>query len=487
MFAAVLGALPLVVLQPAGLLAGTIRLEPRARITESYTDNVRSVVAGSEADFITQTTVGAKLTAAGNRLNLDLDLNAVHDAYLDTNGLDGFRPKVLGVGDVEFIPDRFFVDGFVSLSEVTASRQGAISATKRNLSSNTKELMSYSLTPRFENRFGRTADAKLEYTYSETLVSQPSAGAGVAPGALGSTGDSKTEEINFELGTGPRFNQLDSRLEINNQKNSTERRRDLTKERAELINEYQIYRWVALIARGGYEDIGNRNPNLDTSGAIGRLGFRLKPGPKLDLRVEKGRRYGGANTDFELRYKISPYDTLSATFTQSIENQQSARLDQARGLVVDPIGGDIIDPDTGEIIDPNESGFTQAGGSFQQDRAQVGLVSVRGRNNIKLNANFTSRDAKTGGTTEDQIGINLNFLRQMRRDLTGSIGAGYNDVIRSGTATGQQTTYRNSARLEYVLGSIFTSSLAYNHLLRTTEVGGDLSENVVTIGIDADF
>ena len=115
----------------------TIRFEPSASVNESYTDNVRSVSAGAEADFITETSVGGRLTADGNRLNLNLDFNASYEFSHNTKGLDGFRPKVFGKGDAEFLKDKLFVDAFVSLSEVTASRQGAQSATNRSLPNKT--------------------------------------------------------------------------------------------------------------------------------------------------------------------------------------------------------------------------------------------------------------------------------------------------------------------------------------------------------------
>lgn len=468
--------------------AATIRFEPNASVKETYTDNVRSVTGGAEADFITESSVGGRLTADGNRLNLNLDLSGSYELYHNTKGLDGFRPSVFGKGDTELLKDRLFVDGFVSLSEVTASRQGSISATDRALPSNKRQLMTYSIEPRLEHRFGRTAAATLSYLFSETTVSEPGAGGGVSPGDPGSgDGDSESQEVNLELSTGPKFSQLETRLEVSNQTNKSVGSSDFTKDRAELINEYQLTRQISLIARGGYEDIGDANAQLDSSGATGALGFRFKPGPKLDVRIEKGRRFQNGNTDFEMTYKISPFYTLSSSFTQSVENQASERLNRSGRLIVDPLRGDVIDPITGNIVDPNDSRFTAGGGSFQQDQFRVGLVAIRGRNTLNLGGDFTSRDAQTGGSSEDQVDVSLDFTRAMRRDLTGSLGLGYNDVIQSGTVGGGQTTYRSVAQFEYALGKVINTSLEFNRLLRTSETRDDLSEDVVMVGIDANF
>lgn len=478
---------------PAGqAAAATIRLEPNAGLAESYTDNVRGVRSGAEADWITESSAGGRLTANGNRLNLNLNMNAAHETHLNTNGLDGFRPTILGAGDVELLEEHLFIEGSVSLSEVTASRSGPVSATQRNLPSNKRQLMSYSLDPRLEYRFARMAKATLRYSYSETLVSQPGAGSGVAAGAgaaAGSTGDSKTEIVSLELGTGPKFGRLDSQFVLSSETGQSAGRGDSTEDRAELVNEYQINRYFALIARGGYEDIGDPNPRLTSSGATGAIGFRLKPGPKLDLRAEKGRRFQGSNLELEAEYQITPSYKMSASYTQSVETQQSSRRDRLRGLVLDPVSGELIDPVSGNPADPNSTGFTLDSGSFQQDLARFGLSGVRGRNTVNFSADYTSQDFKTGSSTEDQIDFSLNMRRKMRRDLTGSLGLGYSDILQSRTPGRAETTYDGSARLDYVLGKTFTSSLEYTRLLRSPESNTTdaLSEDIVTIGVRANF
>lgn len=486
------GAALLALLPGGRAAAGTIRLEPSAGLSESYTDNVRGVRSGEEADWITESSAGGRLTANGNRLNLNLNMNAAHETHLNTKGIDGFRPSILGAGDVELLEDRLFIEGAVSLSEVTASRSGPVSATQRNLPSNKRQLMTYSFDPRLEYRFARMAEATLRYSYSETLVSQPGAGTGVTAGAgfaAGSTGDSKTESISLELGTGPRFGRLDSQLVLRSEADQSAGRGETTEDRAELINEYQLSRQFALIFRGGYEDIGDPNPGLTSSGATGAIGFRLKPGPKLDLRMEKGRRFQGSNLEIEARYQITPSYKMTASFTQSVETQQSSRLNRLRGLVADPVTGELIDPVTGNPADPNSTGFTLDNGSFQQDLARFGLSGVRGRNSVNFGADYTSQDFKTGNTSEDQFDVNLNIRRKMRRNLTGSLGLGYSDILQSRTPGTAETTYDGSARLDYVLGKSLTSSLEYTRLLRTPEsnITDALSEDIVTIGVRANF
>ncbi len=487
------GALTLLVFLPSAPgNSATLHLQPRVETTGTYTDNVRGVGGGSEADWINETSAGGSITADGNRLNLNLDINASQETHLDTKGLDGLRPTMLGTGDVELLQDHLFVDGFVSLSEVTASRNGPVSAANRNLPSNKRRLMTYSVDPRIVHQLGRIANVSLGYSYSETLVSQPSAGAGVvAPVgvAAGSTGDSKSEDITFELGTGPRFGRLDSTFEASTSTTQNAGRSNFTEDRAELVNEYQINRHLALIARGGYEDIGDPNPGVDSSGATWAGGVHLKPGPKLDVRIEKGRRYQGSNLSLDASYQMTPTILMSATFSQSLETQQQGRQGRLRGLVADPFTGELVDPITSIPEDPNSSDFSLDNSSFQQDLARFGIAGARGRNSFNFGADYTSRDFKTGSVKENQVGVNLNYRRQMQRNLSGSIVLGYTDILQSRIPAGGDTTYESSAQLSYVLSKMFTTSLEYARLLRISgaDTSDDLSEDTVTIGIIGNF
>lgn len=507
----VVAALTLLAAPSQTAFGATLRATPHAGVTETYTDNVQSVSEGAEADLITQTEAGVNLAAEGARLDLNLDLSAVHDYFLDTDGLSGVRPKALGSGEVELLEDHFFIASRVSLSETSTQRDGARAATDRSLSSNRAQLLLYEVSPRFVTNFGRMLEATLEYRRSESRYSNPSTGISpvitAAPGVLPGFPDQnqlrnqneKTDDISFLLDTGKYFSKTNSQFELSKTTSKGRTRGSRTEDRIELANEYQVTRQLALIARAGYEDLGDANSTLSNRGATGAVGFHLKPGPRLDFRTEFGRKYGDKNVSADLTYKISSFYVLNASFEQSIQTQTSSRLNQLNRLAVGP-DGRLVDPFSGVFRNPGDSNFDLNNSSFREDLFQLGLTGTRGRNTINLSADLSSRDSGQNTVKRDELDINLNLSRRLWPQLRGSLGLGYSDTLNGGQtavagvgspvglrANRSGEEYQGDANLEYRLGESLFSNLSYNYLKRMNTFTGDVSENVVSIGINAQF
>ncbi len=508
---------------PEFALSATIRITPTADISESYTDNVRSVSEGAESDLITQTQVGVNFTADGNRLNLNLNVGAVHDYYLETDGLNGLRPKALGNGDIELWKDHFFISSSVSMSETSTQSDGAQSATDRSLPTNRTQVLLFDVSPRLVGQMGRMLEATLKYSHSESIFSNPASGVSAAapltatpltPNPLTNQGgNQKSDDISLSLDTGKYFSRISSQLDLEKSTTKSSGQSKQTDDRIDLVNEYQINRQVALISRMGYEDTssgsgGATNSNLSNSGATGALGVHLKPGPRMDFRTEYGRKYGDPNLSANLSYKISSFYTLNASFQQSVTNQNATRRNQLDRLIVGPDGA-LVDPFSGSTRDPAFSNFDLNNGAFRQDLFQMGLSGVFGRNTINLGADLTSRDSGQPNSKRDELGVNLNLSRRLQPRLTGDVGFNFSDTLGSNQATtglapiapiinpgvgpgnlgtsGDQTSYGGNASLSYQMGKALNSSLEYNYLLRKLGAGGDISENTLTLGIQARF
>lgn len=508
-FTAGVGALPGVA------QAGTLRVIPGVSVTESYTDNVQSVSEGAESDLITQTEVSANLFADGSRLNLNLEVGAIHDYYLDTNGLSGIRPTALGNGGVELWKDHFFIDGSVSLSETSTQTDGAQSALDRSLPTNRTQLLVYDIAPRFTASVGRMLEATLQYSHSESIFSNPASGVSASqptprtPGQLGKQNrDQKTDDISLTLDTDKYFSRISSQLTLEKSTEKSSGRTKQTDDRIDLVNEYQINRQIALIARMGYEDNssgtgGINNSSLSNTGATGALGFRLKPGPRVELRTEYGRKYGKPNLSSDLTYKISSFYTLTASFEQSVTNQNATRLNQLNQLIVGP-DGQLVDPLSGFAGDPAFSNFDLNNGAFRQDQFEMGLTGTFGRNTINFGADLSSRDAGQPNSKRDELGASLNLSRRMQPRLTGNLGLDYSDTLSNQTnalatppvpgagfaglgASNARTEYEGSAGLNYQIRDALSSNLVYSYLRRKGGIRGDVSENALSLGIQASF
>jgi uncharacterized protein (PEP-CTERM system associated) len=495
---------------PETAFGATLRITPSVDVTESYTDNVLLASEGAEADLITQTQADFNFTASGARVGLNLNLGAAHDYYLDTDGLNGLRPQALGTGDVELLKDHFFIDGSVSLSETSTQRNGDQSAIDRNLPSNRAQLLLYEISPRLVNRFGRLLEATLEYRHSESKYSKPAAGTAnllpVLPTQPGLTNpnrlqnqNEKSDDISLSLDTGRYFSSFNSQLILEKSTRKGKIGNKLTEDRVDWINEYQIIRQLAIIARAGYEDVGDTDSTLSNRGATGSLGFHVKPGPRIDLRAEYGKRFGEGNISADLTYKISSFYVLNASVSQSVQTQTSSRLNQLNRLIVDD-SGRLVDPFSGSFRNPGDSNFGLNNGSFREDLVQIGLTGTRGRNTINLSADLSSRESAQNTSKEDQLSVNLRLSRRLQPRLSGNLDLSYSDTLNGGGTTATGVTgplslngnnggerYQSDATLEYQLGESLSSNLGYSYLTRKNGFSGDVSENVVSISINAQF
>ncbi|MEQ1889842.1 MAG: hypothetical protein ABL951_11800, partial [Alphaproteobacteria bacterium] len=110
-----------------------------------------------------------------------------------------------------------------------------------------------------------------------------------------------------------------------------------------------------------------------------------------------------------------------------------------------------------------------------------------------------------------ELGLNLNLSRRLQPRLTGDVGFSFSDTLKgggavtglvtpvpvntgrtntrfgNGGASGDETSYEGDASLNYQLGEMFSSNLAYSYLRREQGAGQNISENVITLGVRANF
>jgi len=174
------------------------------------------------------------------------------------------------------------------------------------------------------------------------------------------------------------------------------------------------------------------------------------------------------------------------SFTQDVQTQQQNRLGRLNRLAAGT-DGNLIDPSTGLLQDPGASSFDLNGGSFKEDLFQMGFTGNRGRNQMGMSVEYSSRQSNAGTLNEDLLDINLDLSRKLQRGLTGTLQVGYSDVVSTDKIGGGDTRYNGTATLEYRLGKSFTSSLEYSALRRIPDSRASNSENVVSLGLKADF
>ncbi len=445
-------------------------------VEETFTDNARATDGGEKADFITTTTAGLGVSGEGRRAELTFDYDISYDRYLDNSDLDGFRQRLLGAGNVELWADHFFVDGRAAISELSLRRTGLTAAAARTLPADQTRVVTYSLSPFFTHRYGSWAESELRYRFNETRFLAPDVGAAATPPA-----NTRTQEVLTSLESGRRFTRLLWRLSGRSTTTDRANGGELRRMDVELSGEYLVNRHLSLLARGGFEDI--EDPGLvsaASSGPTWRGGVRLRPGPRSELRLEYGRRFGGTVWSGDMSYRVGPETTLSASYEEDVQTETGALAAALGGLVRDATGV-LIDPVTGLAVDPNDPRVDFADTTFKQKSFTLNLSGTRGRNSFNLSAFFNTRNFEASGTSEQIWGADASIDRRLRPKLDGGLQTSYSQTTESRTGAGGDWLLRGTAFLSYNFSQSLTGTVSYRYLQRKSDFASDLRENLVSV------
>ncbi len=97
---------------------------------------------------------------------------------------------------------------------------------------------------------------------------------------------------------------------------------DIDRTTFRLNGQYPIMRQFSLLGSVGYETIDTNSLNDDPDGALWYVGFFTRPGPKTELRLTYGERYGEPDINGSLTYRITPRLTFQSSYTHVLETTQ---------------------------------------------------------------------------------------------------------------------------------------------------------------------
>jgi len=230
----------------------------------------------------------------------------------------------------------------------------------------------------------------------------------------------------------------------------------------------------------------------DTASAIALSGQNASL--LIDSTIEEGdprqsRPEGAkqaANDTGTFRARTDELITEQAVFLDAFEDEAVRRAESARGIIR------LTGVSAARVLEQPGTGGPLV---------QVGLTGTRGRNTINLSADLSSRESAQNTAKEEQLGVNLGLSRRLQPRLSGSLDLSYSDTLKGGGGTtaagvagpfnrnfnngGEQ--YQSDANLQYQLGKSLNSNLGYSYLTRKNGFNGDVSENVVSIGLNAQF
>ena len=317
------------------------RAIPSIAVEETYTNNVDLSPNGARrSDLVSQITPSLAVTERGahSSLNALISVPFVFRPRSDIQS-SSIEPEVRVVGHLEAVPQFFFLDGSISVTQQYLSPFGQQSTSLANATNNRFTSTYYEISPYIKHNLPAE---ELSYELRDRI--SWTSGYGDQNLTSSSTVNELTGNITRRptpFGWIAEISRTETRF--------TNRSNNLLEELARLRGTYAIDPQLEVEARAGYEhnDLGILN---DTSNAIYGAGFKWRPSDRTKVDAFWEHRFFGSsyNVDFSNRTPLSVW-SLVASRDITTYPQQLAAL--PAGIDVSSILNQLF---VSKIPDPSE-------------------------------------------------------------------------------------------------------------------------------------
>jgi uncharacterized protein (PEP-CTERM system associated) len=465
---------------PAG--AANIRVQKNTGFEVTLTDNL-NLEPDDRADnaLILSPFVGFNAQGDGDRVDFAFNYRLTMDTILSKDNDVNIRNDFIGFGSAELIEDMLFVDVTGSASQPLIDPGGRTSSSPSVGRESRTQVVAGSFSPYLLNNFGGVAESELRYRYSYTFVGRDQ------------IGDSTTNFGLARLSTGRRFTaiRLDAIAEgeVTDAENETG---DIDRTTFRLNGQYPIMRQLSLLGSVGYETIDTNSLNDDPDGALWYAGFFTRPGPKTELRLTYGERYGEPDINSDLTYRITPRLTFRSTYTHVLETTQRQLSNFQLALNE---RNELVDPITNLPVDITDPGFGLRTEAYTANRFQSSLVGNYERNTVSLVGSHEEREYDIR-PNERYISARLGWTRRLSPYTNLFAGVGWRRTEIDGDTTTPSTgtlfgttapesdTYSGRIALLQTLAKDVFGNVSFGHTTRVADRASDeYTENSLTFGV----
>ena len=191
-----------------------VSIVPRVSITETLTDNVRLTSTGQQAEQITETSAGIRISINGAKLKTFFDYSLRNVMYAQSSSPDStqYQNGLNTFGTLEMVDHWAFVDFSGAISQQAVSAFGTQSIDNTSINANRAEVSNYRLSPYVRGRLGGLVSYEARYTRTVTS-SDAVAGSNVATSDgivkisgdssfrnLGWSADASQQDVNYSAG-----------------------------------------------------------------------------------------------------------------------------------------------------------------------------------------------------------------------------------------------------------------------------------------------
>ena len=463
--------------------AGDWRVAPSLGLTENYTDNVFLTSSQTRGAFYNTVVPGVAIRGESRRLQLNADYSAEQLVFYDQSSLDRLTHQLQG--DLEFtaVPEHLFLDAHGAMFPALRSGSGALTDRSRNAfrdragltdgENNRADVTIWSLTPRYEQRFGTLAKFTASTSFSDTTTgSDRVAGAG------------RGNEWFTRLESGERFERTDWGLAF--------RRRELispTRGRDSLLQSliadfgWQLNHAFKLTGTVGFEDNDYGSSQRPRHGPTGSVGFVWTPSIRTSLAGSVGERVFGTTESFVLTHRLR-HTVLSASYTEDLRTSSELLRGRRTVPLTDPFGNPLpinsgTNPDVGVGIDS----LSLTDEVFIDRRFNASAGYAGRRDQLAVGVYRLDQESTRSGRHETAVGGTVNWRHPLSvRAATGITGEYQTRDLEQ--PRGTTDFYSVSPYLSLSFGTHTNARVSYSWMDSSSSFAGNsFTENAVQVSV----
>jgi uncharacterized protein (PEP-CTERM system associated) len=473
-------------------------ITPSLAVSGQFTDNALGTPSQKKGDFITEVQPSLFITGQSSRLNGVFDYSPEALEHAAETSQNQIIQNLLVNGTVTAVPERLFFDGHAAMDETSRFGGRGFGNTTQIPTSDATRTTAYSGSPYVQFHFGTKGDAELRYTLSQTLFSGNTAAipSATPDQAVGAISNSTQNEASAKFTSGEVLSRLLFTFNADYQRFNSTGSLDSRHALASAGGIYEVNPLFDLTSDLGYERLSYPNQAIaafagNSTGITWHGGFRYHPREDRSVVLNYGRAEGQTGLSGNANYALTPFTTLSASYSQAVQTQQQQILANLQ-TATETAPGNTVDQTTGlplPISNPNLSLQNQIS---RTKTLQAGIQMQDGlRNKYALSLNRTEEEVLTLGTiSQTTNGSLFSWSHDLSPDTTGIATAGYSTTQSKGGGVGLPPTTSEAAtlalQLTYALSDTLTSSAAYTFVRQTT-FGGAVLTNLLTVGLRKNF
>lgn len=455
-------------------------VSPSVEVLTGFDDNPRET-HNREADSVSQLSPGLIVSADSPHLQGVLTSSFSYLKYARATDQDMITATGGGYGLATISPGHLYVDGRASIFQVSPTGNIGFANPTLGAAVAPETLLTTSVTPVWRESFGDLVATDLRYNHST-----------VSPvGALSSTSSGALAAAEQNLGTltvafGQGGGTLSSRLVLSAGNIDSQSLASSTQTRGVAEVQYRFSPEIALITRGGYENLRFPDAGLAFVGPIATLGTRLDLTPTSAINVRYGRENGLWGFNGSASQALTPRTVLLLSYQRSLGSEQQQIISNLNASAMDPYGN-VVNGETSlplALVNP-ELALDQTG-VFRIEQATAAVEHEFETDSLRVYGFYLKQAALSAGTFSTvSRGAEISWFRTMTPTLRGAVTVGYASQTGNRVASvGLSLALNLRENVDALLTYQFTNSMSGG---ASATAGPSFIRNFLLAGIRASF